>query len=259
MRYKMKKSKKNLGFTLIELSISLAIVALLLSTVFVVKKMRSNALLYSIMDDMNAQIYAFNNFKTVYKDAPGDMFNASSKFSLSGLTVQNGNSNGIIDNNSLEQVAAFQHLALAGLMPGTYLGTWSLSPTYLTYMPSKSKNGNDGYFYGSSSSTPGANFQVFNNNANSSNKNMIVYGAINDDNSNNIIDNWPNEATHAVLTPLDAAKLDNKYDDGLPTTGNVIAANGSDTSGGCVNTATTPNSFISSTTMGCYFAVIIYQ
>jgi hypothetical protein len=55
------------------------------------------------------------------------------------------------------------------------------------------------------------------------------------------------------------SKIDSKYDDAIPNTGAVIAANGSDVVGGCINTTTTttPYSYNVTITNGCYLALII--
>jgi prepilin-type N-terminal cleavage/methylation domain-containing protein len=256
----IKKINSKKAFTLIELSISITIISLLVGSIVALKNVRDNAYLQMIMSDANTLSNAFVSFKSKYLQIPGDMYNASSKFSSSGLTssgitIINGDNNGTINNNSSEQVAALQHLALASIIWGEYSGTWSVNASFPSYMASKVNKGSDGYYFGSTTSIAGGTFSVFDKNTNSSNQNLIVYAKIFDANSNAIITTA--EATYAILTPYEMSKIDSKYDDAIPNTGAVIAANGSDVAGGCINTTTTPYSYNVTNTNGCYMALII--
>jgi prepilin-type N-terminal cleavage/methylation domain-containing protein len=239
------------GFTLIELSISLVIIGLLVTSVVAATKARDNSILNSIMEDMNKLSFAFNGFKTIYLSIPGDFATATNTFSAS--TIADGNGNGYIDNNTAESVLALQHLALGGMIAGSYCNNWTKSATCLNYMPSRAAKNTDGFYFASTSSTPGANFSVFDKNTNSSYNSMVVYARLFDSNSNAIYDQLPAEATYAILSPKDAFMLDNKYDDAKPQTGNLIAADGSNTSGGCLS----GSSYLITTKAGCYIANII--
>jgi prepilin-type N-terminal cleavage/methylation domain-containing protein len=245
------RKNSNAAFTLIESAICLVIIALLVGSAFAAKKVRDNSVLNSIIQDMSKLTFAFNNFKTTYLSPPGDFATAVTNFSNN--TTANGNGNGYIDNNSSESVLAMQHLSINGMIEGAYCLNWSISGSCLNYMPSRANIGKDGYYFASTSSTAGANFSVFDNNSNSSYNNIVVYSMLYDTNSNGVYDNWPNEHTYAVIAPNDISMIDNKYDDGIPKTGKIIAADGYNTSSLCLS----GNTYISSTNKTCYIATII--
>ncbi len=247
-RREMKLNNK--AFSLIELSISLTIISLLIGSVLVGKRIRDNTILHSIMDDMNKLSFAYSGFKSMYLEAPGDFDNATNQFTSSVVTVANGNNNGYIDNNSAENSLALQHLSLAGYIQGSFCGSWTSSTTCLTYMQSRALKGGDGYYFASTSSTAGGTFSVFDNNTNSSYQNIIVYAKLYKTTGSYT---WLTNTTYSALTPLEMYNIDNKYDDGNPTTGNVIAASGVDVTNGCV----VSGAYINSNTAGCYFATIV--
>ncbi len=241
------------GFTLIELSIALVIISLLITSVVAASKARENSILNSIMQDMNKLSFAFNGFKEIYLSAPGDFATATSVFSSSAVTVANGDGNSYVNINSAEAVLALQHLSLSGMIAGSYCANWNISSTCLNYMPSRAAKGKDGYYFASASKVPGASFSVFDNNiADSAYDNMVVYAMISDADKNNSYDQ-PDEATYAILSPVDAAMLDNKYDDGKPKTGKLIAADGSNASNKCLS----GDAYKTTTAIGCYLANII--
>lgn len=244
----------NKGFSLVELSISLTILSILVCSVLTIQQVRSNAILYSIIDRMGKLNFAYAGFKMTYGLAPGDLSNATSQF---GSSISYGNGNGLIDSgaaNSLEPVLSLQHLSLAGFIQGSYCGNWNISNSCLNIMPNNNAIAGAGFYFSFASSTSPANgsytpFNYSNNNF----LDAIYYAKFYDQNANLIYDQWPQEETYSVLSPIDAAKIDNKYDDSLPKTGNFIAANGLDVTNGCISS----NSYQVSAIISCYVATLI--
>ena len=286
----MKSASRSYGFTLIELAISLTIISLIIGSVFSVKKIRDNQVLHSIMADANKLNTAFNNFKLAYKALPGDMYNAVEVFGnvAAVQATSNGNGNDLIDNSSVSNIAttanniyfnfqgvatasssvyegflALQHLAIAGYIKGFYTGNVAITTGQLNYMPSVVNKGNDGFYFGSTNSLT-AN-TVFTAGSNSTNNSLIVYARIIDFNADNSIA-ITSESTYGVLSPADSYKIDQKYDDGLPLTGRIVAANGNITTndhqvtGSCVNTVPSPYIYnYSNSSEDCYLGIIIDQ
>lgn len=267
-------SKNKQAFSLIELSISLTIISILIGSILVGKNIRDNAMLHSIIEDMNKLSFAYHGFKLMYLEAPGDFDHATTQFApILGINIGNGNNNGYIDNFNAENVLALQHLSLAGYIQGNFCQDWMLysSPPCLNYMQSRTLKGGDGYYFASastgntspppSSSNP---FTVFNNNTNNAYHNMIVYAKLLATNSSsyNIASLSSNDISNSVLTPLEMYNIDNKYDDGCPVTGNIIAADGLDSPlPGCLSYSVSSNCLISyntsSNNSACYFANIL--
>jgi prepilin-type N-terminal cleavage/methylation domain-containing protein len=110
------------GFTLLELSIVLAIIGLLVGSMLGFRSYTRNAAITAMMNDSKLLIQAFQQFQTTYTAPPGDYSTASSTWTGAG----NGDGNGLIRAAAvavpLERYYAFQHLALAGLIQGRYTG-----------------------------------------------------------------------------------------------------------------------------------------
>lgn len=249
------KNKQD-AFTLIELSISLTVIALIIGSTLTIKKIKDNASLNSIMSDVSRLTNAYYSFSSIYKAIPGDIFNATDVFgnSQKGISVINGNGNDVINNNT-ETVAALQHLSLAGLITGNFSASWNISNN-LTYLPSTIKLGADGFYFANLSIKNFSSLYVVAP-SNIKEDSLIIYAKIIDDNKDQVI-NFPNEATNAALSPLDIYKIDTKYDDGYPLTGRIIAA--SPTAANietCINNNQSPRTYLSSNLVGCYLGIVI--
>lgn len=116
--------KKNAGFTLVELSISIVIIGLLIAGVLggqtLIDASRRQALVADIQDLLQATV----DFSETYTALPGDWSQASNFFS--GATSGNGNND--VGDQNLERSAAFEHLSLTNFIEGTYTTTDSDYP-----------------------------------------------------------------------------------------------------------------------------------
>jgi prepilin-type N-terminal cleavage/methylation domain-containing protein len=109
------------GFSLLELSIVVAIIALLVSSVVVSRKMVENQKLKTVINEYQKFSIAANSFKLQYEQYPGD-FNKAADF-FTGLT--NGDGDGLIeyDSTSKESWLAWKELVLAGGINGDFSGS----------------------------------------------------------------------------------------------------------------------------------------
>lgn len=205
------------GFTLVELSIVLAIIGLLVGGIMGINTYVRSARLNGVMNDSKIYITAFNQFQTRYGSPPGDYSAASAAWTGAG----NGDGNGVIRadagaGNPAEYYYVFQHLALAGFIPGTYTGlansvggatagqnvpAGSMEKTaYIFDHPDQL----DGYV--SALATTFYPSGMYGNV-------LIVAGLY------TAATGIPNQP---FLSPKQAYQLDDKFDDGVPTTGMVL-------------------------------------
>lgn len=219
------------AFSLVELSIVLVILGLLVGGVLAGQSLIRAAELRSTIADISRYSAAFNSFRDKYFALAGDMSNAQSFWGVlnanpatcittaaTGTATCNGDDNGQIFSSDgshyNESFRAWQHLANAGLIEGSYTG-----------IPGTTANGGGGY----SQAIPGTNvpslrisngglsISYFNSTPTDPKwfpiqGNVFLIGAtINND-----------FTTGFLFKPEEAWNLDTKLDDGLPGTGAVI-------------------------------------
>ena len=204
---------KTHGFTLVEMAIVIVIIGLVMGMVTASRSYIRHAELNTIMNESKYYITQFNQFQTLYNAVPGDIARASTIWpkNSNGATTNNGDGNGIINADSAEVFYAFEHLADAGLIQGTYSG---IGPNAKigTNVPTGDVSGIT-YLFNHPSETDGAiestNNDLFYQNG--------LYGHV------LRVAAQPNTATGlpstAFLTPKEAYEMDGKFDDGSPTTG----------------------------------------
>lgn len=230
------------GFTLVEMSVVLAVIGMLIGGVFAGQSLLDRSRLAGVMKDLSQYRTAYYSFLTQYKAMPGDMPDATEYWGsdtsssctnspVAGDRVVkketcNGNgSNSIMYNaspamitcnlticNQIEAPRAWQHLANAGYVDLTVTGVGtSTGPGILgagQNAPTTPFSAvTTGFFtLGTMDSTKASNMGVFPGNYGT----MLAYGAV------NAISIMP---TMAFLTPQQLLNMDSKIDDGLPGTG----------------------------------------
>lgn len=120
------------GFTLVELSIVLIIIALLVAGVMAGRNLVTTAKLQTVTKEIREYDTAINQFKDKFKYYPGDLPNAATYWGtydpgppITGAT--NGDGNWDL-GWSTEMTSAWRHLALSGFISGTYTGVDNGTP-----------------------------------------------------------------------------------------------------------------------------------
>lgn len=141
-RQEGRRSSKLRGFTLVELSISLVVVALMIGGVLVARTMIENAEINSVYSQITQYTVAINAFQTKYDAMPGDMANATHIWGASSQAsgcnpalnpeigvlnaatgTCNGDGNGQVSSSNTgnsDRRLVWEHLSLAGVIPETY-------------------------------------------------------------------------------------------------------------------------------------------
>ncbi len=218
------------GFTLIELSIVLAIIALLIGGIFVGQSLMRTAELQSIVSDIKRFQNAIALFKEKYKYLPGDMPTATSFWGTDTncpntpanttpkTATCNGDGNGGIGGlncasgtcswtNEYETFRTWQHLADGGFIEGSYTGVTGPATTNAA-MPGvnspQSVSSGGGYMITLLNDPGGvADYPI-------AMSHVIFLGA------------FSGGSSAPLLTSTEALAIDQKMDDGLPGTGNVL-------------------------------------
>ena len=223
----MYNNKPN-AFTLVELSLVLLIISLIIGGTMAGKSLITNAKIRSLISESGEYPRAVDNFRNIIVINgngcfPGDCASATAVFGttdVNGSTVNNGDGNGFIgDNttNNLEDLGAWQHLALAGIINGVFTGNLVAAPTSKVSV---------------SVNAPGSNYDP-----------NLVYLFYSDTiSSNYVLHNaiaactlGSNTACHESVYVNDIYAVDVKVDDGLPFTGRILAFSG--TVGNCTSAA----------------------
>ena len=211
------------AFTLVELSVVLAIIGLLIGSIMVGREMIRGQELRKVLTDAKNYGVALRQFEDKYKLPAGDLSNAeqlwgnaeggspttncvtpSTSASTNGITTCNGNGSGNIDTLT-EAYWAWQHMSAAGMITGRYSGI------------------NDAIGAPKAPWSP-ATFNIFN----AANLYWVV-------DSSNTLSTWYFDGDYRdaiLLTSIGAGGLtgqkaywlDAKADDGMPATGKILGS-----------------------------------
>lgn len=213
---------KNKAFTLIEISLVMMIVSLLVGLIISGVNLVKTSQYRNIISDLNYYFMSVKNFQSRYNALPGDMKGTSSYWG--GNT--DGNADGKIGSGNGgdptgEPMRAWQHLALSGIISGTYTGLTAGTPNYKNMINTPITPVNGGYY----------SLYYFNNSTGiyGKNQNAIAFAS-----QNALSIPWSN----SIITPADAYAIDSKADDGSPYTGLMYVTRGDDyngVSGKCVS------------------------
>lgn len=207
----MKNRISKTGFTLIEMSLVLVIIALLVAMITAGTSLLEQSKLTSVVSDINKFKTAIDNFKQKYSSLPGDMIDASNEWSgcdSTDNTYCNGNGNGRISSinaNTDERYRFWQHLELAGQIKGHFTGRAGSGTVIDTNVPGSRISG-AGFF---------AEYVTLASPSKAGNSIRIGTGSLMD---------------NSILTPVNAQTIDEKIDDGLANSGDAITYKGSDAS-----------------------------
>jgi len=141
MRTSKSSSRKQAGFTLVEIAIVLVIIGLLLGVILKGQEMIAQARIKNAINDFNGVTVAITSYQDRYRALPGDDANATTRWTTQA--PGKGNGNGTIDGlynandtsgtggapaDGKESNLFWQHLRIAGFVPGPTTGTGSGTP-----------------------------------------------------------------------------------------------------------------------------------
>lgn len=204
-------SRKQSGFTLVELSIVIVIIGLIVAGVTAGKSLVSAANLRTIVGEINETTLAINAFKLQYNYLPGDLPNAYSYWGAScdaSAALCNGNGDSMVPWQQ-ESMRSWQHLALAKLVTGTYTGLWTGTITPDEFFISKSK-------LASFAIQTVTDIQAFKSGGTASRNNFSIFIS-----APSGSDGWI-----PPLTVGQTQNIDNKIDDGVANNGKVYGISG---------------------------------
>lgn len=213
------------AFSLVELSIVLVILGLLTGGILAGQSLIRASELRSVTTQASQYMTAGQAFRDKYFALPGDMTNATSFWTAAhttpatcvttagtGTQTCNGDGNGLIGfaAGSNELYRAWQHLANAGLIEGTYSGITQGSTTYSTTAANapRGKLGNSLWHVYGWGESAGAAGDMFAGNYG----NAFEFGGV-------VANSDP--AT-PIMKPEEMWNLDTKMDDGKPSTGSIV-------------------------------------
>lgn len=223
------------AFTLIELSVVLAVIGLLVGGVIVGQNLMRAQALRNALQDAKTYAIAFQLFRDKYGSLPGDMpdairiwgnasggpatgqcpANSMLVASVGNLTC-NGDGNGVIqetENMKGENFRAWQHLVAAGMISGSYNGIHYASGLFAAVpgvnVPGSALDQSAFYIKSWGAQADNTNFYAGNYD------NLIILGRRVTDQSTYA---WP---YGPLLNGPEAFEMDKKVDDGLPAYGTV--------------------------------------
>ncbi|MCH2546206.1 MAG: prepilin-type N-terminal cleavage/methylation domain-containing protein [Alphaproteobacteria bacterium] len=232
------------GFTLIEISIVMVIIAIVVGGVLVGNNLLRNARLGTILSDKEKYVNAVEQFKTKYKSLPGDMANATqiwgaenADFTACALLTTPSTTKATCDGDGDDSIAqvpesimasggdeirheyfrAWQHLANAGLIEGSFSGVNECDTTgggIACYKAGKnaplSDLRNTTWALFDMASLAAIPSYIF---SGSQYRHVMYYGG----------ENAGNDMPFGrMLIPKEAWNLDYKADDGLPGKGHIM-------------------------------------
>ena len=214
------------GFSLAELSIVLVIMGLLAGGVMVGRDMIVSSKMNALATEQGILVSATKIFQDKYYSLPGDFKQAEGVWGTasggcdwgarSGTQTCNGNGDGkVLTTTQVEMFAFWVHLNNAGLLDDSYSGVYTgtnVRFTAGTDVPNSQwtdKTGWIAYYVGNI--TGGANAIYYDGNYG----HVLMLG-----------DEGLDLTSNGVMSPSEQKKLDTKFDDGDPDSGDIRGAKG---------------------------------
>ncbi|MCE3232173.1 MAG: prepilin-type N-terminal cleavage/methylation protein [Rickettsiaceae bacterium] len=215
------KYNKNSGFSLVEMSVVIAVIAIIMGGVLKGTNLIESAKIRAIIAESSEYKISLNSFYAKYDQYPGD-FTGAVAYWGSSLNAD-GDGDGKIEfvNTATTPVyegyRAWQHMSYAKMLKSTFVGTQTTAAAVVEADVPKSRSGG-GYF--------------------------LEYGIMGITSANSLVLGMPVASAttiqaQGVFTPNQAEEIDAKADDGNPSTGTVRGMDGYLSSlGNCVTDPT---------------------
>ncbi len=219
--------------TLTELSVSIAIISLLIAGTFGGMSMLKAAKIHKVVNEFSSYMSAINEFQSQYGYLPGDLPTASSYWS----GAHDGTGDSIVDGGSatvLEDLYVWEHLSKAKLISGSYTGVMITDPTVR---------------YGAGTNAPNSEpftiglfgFYSYYTSVYNTSGNILRLGAV----------DASGQLNYGVLSAKDAYSIDVKIDDGLASSGLLYAVRYATNCTSADYTAASATYNLSDTTIDC--------
>ena len=217
--------KNNNGFTLIELSVVILVIALVAGGVVAGKSFIASAKVLSVVSEVGEFRTAVSSFFDKYKSKPGDMSDAYDYFAKgdnsvcgndnSSATGCNGDDDGAYGYSNGERLKAWKHLSLSGFLSGSYTGVKYSGTIYgktNVNVPLSPFDG-VGYMFDWSVSGVYSGFLP-----------ATDYLLLGHDDADGLLHT-------SSIDPVNAQLIDSKLDDGYAYTGTTVAVDGKSVTG----------------------------
>lgn len=237
------KSSITSGFTLIELAVVIIIIGLLVAGVMQGQEIINQAKQKNIITSIESYKSATNLFRSKYNDLPGDSTRHAAFFPGAGITE--GNGNGRVDSNN-ESYEYWRALSLAKIIKGSYSGV--VAQIQNNSFPKDDSNNN--YIY-KCASMPGHGALWGNSTTCYYSISRFPTGT-----------GWaPVNVGYPAFTVQEVFEMDTKFDDGIASSGNIIAYRPSTGMAGCTNpvdafSSTSGNYIMTTTGVVCVMGYI---
>lgn len=262
MKLNNKSGHGEQGFTLVELAIVMIIIGLLIGGILKGQELIANARLASAISKVKAIDAAMNTFQDTYNGKPGDITQASVRLPncTTDRCAANGNGNGRIDTTgpdasqdaSSENARVWAQLASTDLLGGVRNAATSDNAAGGVTNPNAEVPGQIFIGYAANSGALLLETSTIANIVRSGHYLAIYNGSASAPAS------AAASADTVSLTPSQAARIDQKMDDGAPNTGSVLAMGAVDATTGCASTADAAGLYVGSngsTACGIYVRV----
>lgn len=203
------------AFSLLELSVAILIIGILLASVATTNKLLVQAELKNIYSELTKFESASQTFRTIHGEWPGDHPGAEAFYGAS--ETNNGDGDGFVKGSGTDEEFLFwQHMALEGLIEGSFTGAGATGDQAVvgTNVPGAEARKDLGFGIRYGIIGGAGHFKPWD----SIYRTFLVGGAFRSG----------LDMTNSGLTGREMYLLDNKFDDGLSTSGKINGVSGAD-------------------------------